>query len=328
MSHLTDRSARTGAGGPPSVVPWAASPSTAPAGTISPADRFTLDDHRIPAVTIPAKVRHTPLRCVAAGAPRLELRAHAEHPPTCLGPDPPVSGTAGSSAAGLSPLRPGALGSQTPTRRCAEAATGSGSVGCRRTGSVRRRPGPNIREPPRHRHPSAQHRAPRSKRSGGRSARTTPPARRPDTTKPAPDRSPRGTPVRPPRGSLVRPNHAAHDRSAPDTREAGVAILNSLRTTTTNPVPPPRQDLRALHPPTGRMTDASPGSGPTPSSPGHHRCVLHMVPGLSLSLSSPVEARCWATDRRARLLSLLTLMSIRNAWSSVTLNRSIRMPLA
>ena len=116
-------------------------------------DRFTVDVHRIPAVTIPAKVRHTPLRCVAAGAPRLELRAHAEHPPTCLGPDPPVSGTAGSSAAGLSPLRPGALGSQTPTRRCAEAATGSGSVGCRRT--------------TRHRHPSAQHRAPRSKRRRG-----------------------------------------------------------------------------------------------------------------------------------------------------------------
>ena len=29
-----------------------------------------------------------PLRFVAAGAPRLELRANAEHPPTCLGPDP------------------------------------------------------------------------------------------------------------------------------------------------------------------------------------------------------------------------------------------------
>jgi hypothetical protein len=42
----------------------------------------------------------------------------------------------------------------------------------------------------------------------------------------------------------------------------------------------------------------------------------------------PVAARFWAMERRASLLSLLTLTSIRNAWSEVTLYRYIRMPFA
>ena len=110
---------------------------------------------------------------VSSSVPARSTRQHASVP------TPRSPGTAGSSAVGLSPLRPGALGSQTPTRRCAEAATGSGSVGSHRSGSGARRH--RRRHRARHRrtttttsHPSAQHRAPRWNDSGGRSARTTP----------------------------------------------------------------------------------------------------------------------------------------------------------
>ena len=70
---------------------------------------------------------------------------------------PLFPGTAGSSAVGLSPLRPGALGSQTPTRRFAEAAIGSGSVGSRRHFRLGRTvdAAPCIGEPRGHRHPTA-----------------------------------------------------------------------------------------------------------------------------------------------------------------------------
>ena len=177
---------------------------------------------------------------------------------------PPVSGTAGSSADGLSPLRPGALGSQTPTRRFAEAAIGSGSVGSRHCGSVGRR------RRARHRRTTTATVAPERtalrpplERSGGRLSRTTPPARRPGQAQTCPGPVTAGTPVRPLRRSFVRSNRAASDRPERGGRPREAVWPPSIHVDHHDDPVPSRRGLTARHGLllTGGPTDASPGSG-------------------------------------------------------------------
>ncbi len=171
---------------------------------------------------------------------------------------PPVSGTGGSSAVGLSPLRPGALGSQTPARRFAEAAIGSGSVGSRRFGSVGRRRRAMHRRTTR----APERTAPRPplERSGGRSAPDDTPCTPSGHDQTCPGPVTVGTPVRPPRGSFVRSNRAARDPSYRAARpRRRMAILNSRWTTITYPVPPRRRD--------------PPRPSPRPHRPDHGRLL-------------------------------------------------------
>jgi hypothetical protein len=174
--------------------------------------------------------------------PTRSTRQHASVPTPCFR-------DRRTSAVGLSPLRPGALGSQTPTRRFAEAATGSGSVGCRRFRVGRTSTPPRASEnhedtaPPEHRSD------PRWNESGGRSARTAPPACRPDRTNLPGDRSRREPPVRPPGGSFIRSDCAPScrfDRSARP-RESGWPRSTHVAPTRRTLSGLDQESLRVLH---------------------------------------------------------------------------------
>ena len=196
-----------------------------------PGSIVTADAHRILAVTFPAELCHSPLRCVAAGAPRIELRANAEHSPICLGPDPLSPGPQDGARLVCPPCDQVRSG---PRPRPADLQRQRSGRGLR---AVVARLGRTSTPRARHRRTTMATSHPTTKAAPP--ARTKRRALGPDDTPCAPSGQDQtcpvpvaaGTPVRPPRGSFVRPNRAARDRPERGGLPGGrMTTLNSLWT--------------------------------------------------------------------------------------------------